>query len=90
MAEQKKLQPVKEFKSGGVSATIWENEGERNGENVVRHSVQVQKRYRDRDGEWKNSSSFFESDLPRVLLVVQKAYEHIALSERGDESQQTA
>ena len=88
MAEQKKLQPLKEFRSGRVSATVWENEGQSKGERFVSHSVQIQKRYQDRDGQWRNTTAFFVNELPKVLLLVQKAYEFIVLSERGDEPEQ--
>ncbi len=85
MAEQN--QPVKKFRAGGVTATIWRNDVQQDGQTVVRHSVTVQKRYRDRDGSWKDSSSFFVNDLPRLELVVRKAYEYLALAagEENDE-----
>ena len=87
MAEQN--QPVKKFRAGGVSASIWRNETEQNGRTVVNHSVSFQKRYRDRNGEWQTSDYFFRSELPALELVVRKAFEHLALTaveENGQEA----
>jgi len=81
MTEQRSNRPVKDFRSGGVAVSLWRNETEQNGRTVVTHSATISKRYRDKDGIWQDSSSFFLSDLPRLELVVRKAYEHLALRE---------
>ena len=43
-------------------------------------SVSLQRNYKDRNGEWKTTHSFRQNDLPKALLALQKAFEHIALS----------
>ena len=78
--------PVKRFRSGGISAAIFENTVGLDGIQVKRYSVQVQKTYRDKDGEYKHTSSFRENELPKVALVVQKAYEYLALREANEEA----
>lgn len=52
---------------------------------VTRHSVTIRKSYRDKDGTWKESSTFFPNNLPRLSLVARKAFEWIALKESADE-----
>ena len=79
MAE--KSQPDKEFRAGTISAAIWRNEVEKEGRTVVQHSVRVQKRYRDQSGEWKTTTYFFPADLPKLRLVVEKAFEYVSLQE---------
>ena len=71
--------PVKEFRSKGlIKASIWENEGQNNkGETVIYYSVNIEKSYKDKDGNWKTSSTYFREDLPRVQLVAFKAFEWI-------------
>ena len=81
MTEERSNRPVKDFRSGGISAAIWRNETEQNGHTVVTHSVTIQKRYRDKDAVWHDSSSYFVGDLAQLELVVRKAYEHLALRE---------
>ncbi len=84
MSEQAAQRPVKEFRAGCIRAAIWRNESDRDGRTVVRHSVTLNKRYRDSNtGEWADSKSFFPDDLPRLRLLLDKAYEHIVLRE-GD------
>ena len=84
MAGQTALRPVKQLRAGGVQAAIWRNEIEQDGRIVVRHSVTLNKRYRGPNtGEWADSKSFFPDDLPRLRLLLDKAYEHILLRE-GD------
>lgn len=86
MSEQN--QPVKKFRAGGISASIWRNEREAGGETVVDFSVSFQKRYRDGEGAWKDSETFFAYDLPQLELVVRKAYDYlapIAVHESGED-----
>ena len=73
--------PVKQFRAaGGVSAAVWRNESQQGGRTVVTHSVHFQKRYFDeRDQTWKTSESYFPSDLPRLRLVIEKAYEYVMM-----------
>ena len=76
-------QPVKEFRARNISLAIWQNEGIRHGQPVTLHSVTLNKRYYDKEtDEWKDSSSFFPDDLPRLRLLLDKAYEHLLLRNR--------
>ena len=82
-AETQAKKPVKTFRAGGVEASVWENEAPEGG--GTRRSVSVRKRYRDKQGNWKDSTTFFANDLPCLALVAQKAFEHLALNESADE-----
>lgn len=80
MSETTTNRPIKEFRVRNLRAAIWQNEVERDGERVLRHSVTLNKRYRDPNtGAWADSNSFFPDDLPRLRLLLEKAYEHIML-----------
>ena len=84
MAERAPQRPVKEFRAGPVKLAIWQNEVEQNGQHVVRHSVRIGKRYFDRQqNAWLDSEYFFVNDLPRLRLLVEKAFEYIAMKD-GD------
>ena len=70
--------PLKKFSAANISAAVWENEGK---EGRPFFSVTLQKRYKDKNEEWKNSSSFTANDLPRAMLVLDKAYEFLVIKE---------
>ncbi len=76
-------QPEKKFSAGAVIATVWQNQGTtKEGQAVGYKTVSLQRRYKDKDGNWKNASSFRITDLPKAALVLQKAYEFSVLKER--------
>ena len=81
--------PIKEFRSGGVKAAIWRNDVQRDGQTFVRHSVRIQKSYRDDRGDWKTTEYYYPEDLPRLALVAGKAFEFINLTE-SEEAPHTA
>lgn len=78
---QDKSKPIKNFRSGNIQASIWRNEVDKDGQTVVRHSVRIQKQFRDDDGDYKETNYYFRDDIPRLILVAQKAFEFISLSE---------
>ena len=52
---------------------------------MIRYSVKVQKSYRDKD-KWKTTDNFYPTDLPKLLLVAQKAFEFVSLRESEEGS----
>jgi hypothetical protein len=78
--------PIKKFGVGGISVAIWENEGK---EGNGYCSVSFERRYKDKGGEWKSTTSLKANDLPKAILALEKAYEFIALKaqepEQGNE-----
>lgn len=84
MTEQNKDKPIKDFRSGGIQASVWRNEVKKESEIVVRYSVRIQKRFKNKEGEYENTNYFFRDDLPKLILVAQKAFEFISLTESKD------
>jgi len=77
--------PEKKFRAGSITATVWKNQTkDSDGNQVTYRNVTFAKRYRDDDGRWKNTSSLQTNDIPKAVLVLQKAYEYLALSESND------
>jgi len=72
--------PEKKYKAGAVSATVWKNEGQKNGKNFAFHTISLSRAYKDKDNTWKNSSSLRPGDLPKAALVLSKAYEYLTLN----------
>ena len=86
--------PVMKFRSGAVSATVWENARKDGG---LYPSVKLARSYRDKQtGDWKETSSFSVNDLPVVAILARKAFEALALDHavgpdgHGAPSQETA
>lgn len=75
--------PVKKFQVGGISAAVWENEST-TPEGSAYQTVSLQKRFKDKNNEWKSSNSFRVSDLPKAILALQKAYEFLALKDQRE------
>ena len=72
-------QPDKRFSSGGVTATLWTNQAVRDGKTSAYTTVSFDKRYKDKEGAWKSTNSLNATDLPKAIMVLSKAFEHIAL-----------
>lgn len=87
MSENRSMRPAREFRADPIKVAIWRNETEQNGQRVVRHSVRIGKRYFDRQqNAWADSECFFVNDLPRLRLLLDKAFEFIALKECAPDS----
>ncbi|MFP4111378.1 MAG: hypothetical protein ACLFPQ_02715 [Candidatus Woesearchaeota archaeon] len=74
--------PEKKFQIGGISATVWKNETtNKDGQPVSYRTVSFERNYRDKDGNWKPTSSLRINDIPKASLVLNKAYEYINMAE---------
>ena len=69
--------PVAKFKAGQVSAAIWENEVQMPRGTVKILKATVQRRYKDRSGEWQSSTSFSRNEIPLAIHCLQKSFERI-------------
>ncbi len=77
--------PEKKFSAGAVTAVIWKNNGKsKEGESVEYRTIQLDRRYKDKEGNWQSSGSLRLNDLPKASLVLQKAYEYLVL--KGQDS----
>jgi hypothetical protein len=83
MAGQK---PVAKFRAGQVSTALWENEISVNGRKVTVLKATVQRRYKDKDGKWKSSTSFSRNEIPLAIYCLKKAFEKIIEVQIGDTS----
>lgn len=85
MSENSK--PMKEFRAGTAVVAIWAETAATNGRAVPSYSIRVQKRYRDdKDGQWKTTTYFRPDELPKLGLVVSRAYEFLTLRETEEVS----
>lgn len=77
--------PEKKFSAGAISAAIWKNKGKnKKGEAVEYKTVSIQRAYKNKNDEWQHTNSLRVGDLPRAVLVLNKAYEYLTLREGYD------
>jgi len=69
--------PLKKFRAGQVSCALWENQAEVNGRTVMMLKATVERRYKDKEGDWKSSNSFSRNEIPMAIYCLQKALEAI-------------
>jgi len=74
--------PEKKFRAGAISATVWLNKGQRNGEETSFRTIAIERGYKDKEDNWKSTNSLRINDLPRARVVLQKAYEYLVLNEQ--------
>ena len=81
MTDEKKL-PEKKFRAGAIAATIWQNEGQRKDGTVASfNTISFERGYKDKEGNWKSTSSLRVADIPRAVVVLNKAYEYIVMKQ---------
>jgi len=78
---EKNNKPIRRYKAGGISLSVFKNDRKVNGQDVEFHSFQLQRAYKDRDGQWQNTSSMGINDLPKAELLLNKAYEDAVLKD---------
>ena len=83
-----KVLPEKKFSTGAICATIWKNNGtnKKNGESVEYRTIKLDRRYKDKEGNWQSTDSLRLNDLPKAALVLQKSYEFLVLKGQGPSS----
>lgn len=83
MSEDRKPKPVRKLKEATLNAEVWENKYEKG----IQHNVTFSRSYRDKEGNWKSTSSFGERDLLSLQHLAGRA--HDAIRERRTEMRQT-
>jgi len=82
--------PERVFQHGGVKAAIFTNEHEKDGLSFTKKSVSVQKVYRDKEGLFKTTTSLHVNDLPKAILVLQKAFDYLTIKHEPEEVSTTS
>ncbi len=77
------MQPIKKFKVGTIGVSIWQNERETPNGTREFPSITIQKGFKDKEGNWQNTSALNSGDLPKAILAMQKAYEYLVLKEQA-------
>jgi len=70
--------PEKEFRIGGVKCTVWKNEFE----GITSYKYSLTKTYKDKLGDWKETSQYSQNDLFKLRLVIDEALRDFAFKEK--------
>jgi len=74
--------PEKKFRAGAITATVWANKVEKDGVPAEYKSISFERSYKLKDkDEWKKTSNLRVQDIPKAVLVLNKAFEYVSLSE---------
>lgn len=77
--------PEKKFRASPITATIWTNEApSKDGEPRIYRTVSLERSYKDKEGAWKSTGSLRVNDLPKAILVLNKAFEYISIKDDSD------
>ena len=86
MEETKSNKPAAHFKVKGIRVTLWrESRKGQTGKPFDSWSVTMDRSYKDANGQWQNSHSLKERDVPLAILALGKAYAYLC-EKGGDES----
>lgn len=84
-----KNKPVKKYRAGAVSATVWNNQGKQeDGKEFSYSSISLERSYKDRAGAWQTTNSLRINDLPRAEMVLHRAYEFLVLNKDGEAAEE--
>jgi hypothetical protein len=81
--------PKCQFKAGTINAALWETEISVNGKKVTVLKVTVQRRYKDKDGQWKSSNSLSRNEIPLAIFCLQRSFEYMIEGQKDDEGSGT-
>ncbi len=78
-AKEGSNKPVQSFKAGTVEVSIWGKVVEVEGREKTFYNITWHRDYKSKEGEWKSTNSLDVHDIPKLKLVLDKAYEWIML-----------
>jgi len=77
--------PETVFKIGAVRASVFQNTIQKDGQSIQLPKVVIEVRYKDKSGQWQGTNTLSINDIPKAILALQKAFEH--LTQRKDPGQ---
>ncbi|MEO1324988.1 MAG: hypothetical protein AAFV59_18510 [Pseudomonadota bacterium] len=80
--DTQKTQPIETHKDGRLTAAIWENEGEHG----KIYNATLSYSYRDREGNWRDTSSIPGNELLKAARLSEMAYASVRRLKEQDRS----
>jgi len=76
--------PVAKFRAGQVASAVWQNTIQVKGKAITVLKATVQRRYKDKEGNWQSSGSFSRNEIPLAIHCLQQAFEKIIETQHED------
>lgn len=76
-------QPIQKYTAGSIHAAIWKNEINVPAGTKTLLKVTVERRFKDKEGNWKSTQSLGKHDIPVARHVMQQAFAYM-LEHNGD------
>lgn len=74
--------PELNIKAGSIFVAVWNNKGQnKDGQETTYQTVSFERRYVDKEDNWKSTNQLRANDIPKAIVALQKAYEHLVLTE---------
>lgn len=70
-------QPIEKFKAGSIECSLWENQIDTATGKVTVLKANIERRYKNAQGEWASTHSYGKTDLPQAIFCLQRAYAEI-------------
>lgn len=79
--------PIYKQKAGTISVAVFENKGKgKDGKEYVFKTVNLQRSYKDKDGEWQNQDVSLRSDeIPKATMLLGLAFKECVLKAKPEE-----
>ena len=76
--------PVAKFRAGQISSAVWRNEIQVKGKAITVLKATIQRRYKDKEGNWQSSGPFSRNEIPLAIHCLQQAFEKIIETQHED------
>lgn len=74
------VRPEKSFRIGAVRTSVWKNTRQsKEGKTFETRSVSLDRSYRNSEGNYKTTHSFSANEIPKAILLLQRAYEYLVI-----------
>ena len=79
------MPPMKKWNAGQVSCALWNNEIKVDGRSASMLKASIERRYKDKDDNWKSSTSFSRNEIPLAIYCLQQAFATMIEKPENDE-----
>jgi hypothetical protein len=86
--DEEKPKPEAKFKSGAIQCTVWRQEVEtEDGKKFDNYNFTIDRSYKDKNDEWKHTSSFRKRDTTNVIAVLNRVVDYLFIDEDSEDEE---
>jgi hypothetical protein len=81
-----KTKPEMKYRVGAVCASVWKRtHTTKDGRKFETRQVSLDRTYKDAQGEWQTTNNYDLNDVPKAILALTRAYDHMATNSDTDQ-----